>query len=103
MYKKNQRKVLLLGWSFSLGVMYMALFINLEPTSILTRLDSNILSKKNLEYLSYSGSFNDLEKNRNKVFQSINILSSISNATMEKILNNQKLRRAQMALVQKLK
>ncbi|MEC7735365.1 MAG: DNA polymerase III subunit alpha [Pseudomonadota bacterium] len=53
------------------------------------RLDSNILSKKNLEYLSYSGSFNDLEKNRNKVFQSINILSSISNATMEKNLNNQ--------------
>ena len=42
-YKENQRKVLLLGWSFSLGVMYMALFINLEPTSTLTRLDSNIL------------------------------------------------------------
>ena len=42
-YKENQRKVLLLGWSFSLGVMYMALFINLEPTSILTRFDSNIL------------------------------------------------------------
>ena len=42
-YKENQRKVLLLGWSFSLGVMYMALFINLEPTSILTTLDSNIL------------------------------------------------------------
>jgi len=53
------------------------------------RLDSNILSKKNLEYLSYSGSFNDLENNRNKVFQSINILSSISNAAMEKSLNNQ--------------
>ena len=86
-YKENQRKVLLLGWSFSSGVMYMALFINLESSSTLTRLDSNILSKKNLEYLSYSGSFNDLEKNRNKVFQSINILSSISNATMEKNLN----------------
>ena len=53
------------------------------------RLDSNILSKKNLEYLSYSGSFSDLEKNRNKVFQSINILSSISTATTEKNLNNQ--------------
>ena len=42
-YKESQRKVLLLGWSFSLGVMYMALFINLAPTSILTTLDSNIL------------------------------------------------------------
>ena len=42
-YKENQRKVLLLGWSFSSGVMYMALFINLEPSSTLTPLDSNIL------------------------------------------------------------
>ena len=42
-YKENQRKVLLLGWSFSSGVMYMALFINLESSSALTRLDSNIL------------------------------------------------------------
>ena len=42
-YKENQRKVLLLGWSFSSGVMYMALFINLESSSTLTRLDSNIL------------------------------------------------------------
>ena len=31
-FKKNiQRSILLLGWSFSAGVMYMALFINLEP------------------------------------------------------------------------
>ena len=31
-FKKNiQRLMLLLGWAFSAGVMYMALFINLEP------------------------------------------------------------------------
>ena len=42
-YKENQRKVLLLGWSFSSGVMYMALFINLEPSSTLTPFNSNIL------------------------------------------------------------
>ena len=42
-FKENQRKVLLMGWSFSAGVMYMVLFINLEPTSSITRLDSNIL------------------------------------------------------------
>ena len=31
-FKKNiQRLMLLLGWAFSSGVMYMALFINLEP------------------------------------------------------------------------
>ena len=34
-FKKNfQRLILLLGWSFSAGVMFMALFISLEPTSI---------------------------------------------------------------------
>ena len=53
------------------------------------RLDAGILSKKNLEFLSYSGSFDSIESNRNKVFQSINILSSISNAAMEKNLNKQ--------------
>ena len=42
-YKENQQKVLLLGWSFSLGVMYMALFISLEPSSTITPLNSNIL------------------------------------------------------------
>ena len=31
-----------MGWSFSAGVMYMGLFINLDPTSSITRLDSNI-------------------------------------------------------------
>ena len=31
-FKKNiQKLMLLLGWAFSSGVMYMALFINLEP------------------------------------------------------------------------
>ena len=31
-FKKNiQRLMLLLGWAFSSGVMYMAFFINLEP------------------------------------------------------------------------
>ena len=53
------------------------------------RLNASILSKKNLEFLSYAGAFDSLEENRNKVFQSINILSSISNAAMEKNLNNQ--------------
>ena len=53
------------------------------------RLDAPILSKKNLEFLAYSGAFDSIEKNRNKVYQSINILSSISNAAMEKNSNNQ--------------
>ena len=53
------------------------------------RLDSSVLSKKNLEFLAYSGAFDSIENNRNKVFQSINILSSISNAAMEKNSNNQ--------------
>jgi len=34
-FKKNiQRLMLLLGWAFSAGVMYMALFISLEPIPI---------------------------------------------------------------------
>ena len=53
------------------------------------RLDSSVLSKKNLEFLAYSGTFDAIENNRNKVYQSINILSSISNAAMEKNSNNQ--------------
>ena len=53
------------------------------------RLDASVLSKKNLEFLAYSGAFDDIENNRNKVYQSINILSSISNAAMEKNSNNQ--------------
>ena len=35
-FKKNiQRLMLLLGWAFSAGVMYMVLFINLDPILIL--------------------------------------------------------------------
>ena len=44
-FKKNiQRLMLLLGWAFSSGVMYMVLFINLEPKTTLTVLDNYILS-----------------------------------------------------------
>ncbi len=43
-YKKYQRSLLLLGWSFSAGVMYMVLFINLEPSSATSRLDINFLN-----------------------------------------------------------
>ena len=53
------------------------------------RLDASVLSKKNLGFLAYSGTFDAIENNRNKVYQSINILSSISNAAMEKNSNNQ--------------
>ena len=43
--KKNiQRLMLLLGWAFSAGVMYMVLFINLEPTPT-TIASPNIESK----------------------------------------------------------
>ena len=62
-------------------------FINLYDFA--QRLDAAILSKKNLEFLAYSGAFDSIENNRNKVYQSINILSSISNAAMEKNSNNQ--------------
>ena len=57
-FKENQRKVLLMGWSFSAGVMYMVLFINLEPTSSITRLDSNILYAVGLSLVvSFIGMF----------------------------------------------
>ena len=43
-FKDNIQKYLLLtGWSFSAGVMYMVLFINLEPETTLTVLDYNTL------------------------------------------------------------
>ena len=43
-FKNNiQKKLLLIGWSFSAGVMYMVLFVNLEPNINLTILDKNIL------------------------------------------------------------
>ncbi len=40
---KLQKYLLLIGWSFSAGVMYMVLFINLEPNTTLEILDKNIL------------------------------------------------------------
>ena len=40
---KLQKNLLLIGWSFSAGVMYMVLFINLEPDTNLETLDINIL------------------------------------------------------------
>ena len=44
LFKENiQRLMLLLGWAFSSGVMYMVLFINLEPGTSLNILDKNIL------------------------------------------------------------
>jgi|TARA_B100000929_G_scaffold259269_1_gene222941 hypothetical protein len=46
LFKANiQRLILLLGWAFSSGVMYMALFINLETilTTIQTTNDESIL------------------------------------------------------------
>mgnify|MGYP001221791664 CR=1 FL=1 len=42
-FKKNlQRLMLLLGWTFSSGVMYMGLFLGLDPNTILG-FDKNIL------------------------------------------------------------
>ena len=38
-----QKTLLLIGWSLSTGVMYMVLFINLEPNTTLEILDKNIL------------------------------------------------------------
>ena len=42
------------------------------------RLDHDVLTKKNLENLAYSGAFDEIEVNRNKVFSSVDILSNIS-------------------------
>ena len=41
--KEFQQKVLLLGWSFSAGVMYIALFLYLEPESIIVIADPTLL------------------------------------------------------------
>ena len=42
-FKKNiQRLMLLLGWAFSTGVMYMALFINLEPNPSAMKQSPNV-------------------------------------------------------------
>ena len=40
--KETQQKVLLLGWSFSAGVMYMALFLSLDLLSGLTLVQEDI-------------------------------------------------------------
>ena len=37
-----QRLLLLLGWAFSSGVMYMALFINLEPSPTTVKQSPNV-------------------------------------------------------------
>ena len=41
--KESQQKVLLLGWSFSAGVMYIALFMYLEPESIIVIANPTLL------------------------------------------------------------
>jgi len=44
LFKANVQKMLLLiGWAFSAGVMYMALFLNLEPMTDITVIDQDIL------------------------------------------------------------
>ena len=48
------------------------------------RLDHSILTKKNLENLAFSGAFDEIEPNRNKVYASVDILSNISSSA-EKI------------------
>ena len=40
--KQNQKKILLLGWSFSAGVMYMALFLHFDLVSGLTLVQEDI-------------------------------------------------------------
>ena len=40
--KQNQNKILLLGWSFSAGVMYMALFLPFDLVSGLTLVQEDI-------------------------------------------------------------
>ena len=47
--KESQQKVLLLGWSFSAGVMYIALFLYLEPESIIVIADPTLLYAIGLE------------------------------------------------------
>ena len=41
--KETQQKVLLLGWSFSAGVMYITLFMYLEPETIIVIADPTLL------------------------------------------------------------
>jgi len=53
------------------------------------RLDHNILTKKNLENLSYAGAFDEIEPNRNVVYSSVDILSNISTSSEKAKSDNQ--------------
>jgi DNA polymerase-3 subunit alpha len=53
------------------------------------RLDHNILTKKNLENLSYAGAFDEIESNRNVVYSSVDILSNISSSAEKAKSDNQ--------------
>ena len=53
------------------------------------RLDHNILTKKNLENLSFAGAFDEIEPNRNIVYSSVDILSNISSSSEKAKSDNQ--------------
>ena len=53
------------------------------------RLDHNILTKKNLENLSFAGAFDEIESNRNIVYSSVDILSNISSSSEKVKSDNQ--------------
>ena len=53
------------------------------------RLDHSILTKKNLENLSYAGAFDEIEPNRNVVYSSVDILSNISISSEKAKSDNQ--------------
>ena len=53
------------------------------------RLDHSILTKKNLENLSYAGAFDEIEPNRNVVYSSVDILSNISTSSEKAKSDNQ--------------
>ena len=53
------------------------------------RLDHNILTKKNLENLSFAGAFDEIENNRNIVYSSVDILSNISSSSEKVKSDNQ--------------
>ena len=53
------------------------------------RLDHNVLTKKNLENLSYAGAFDEIEPNRNMVYSSVDILSNISSSAEKAKSDNQ--------------
>ena len=53
------------------------------------RLDHGVLTKKNLENLSYAGAFDEIEANRNIVYSSIDIMSNISSSSEKAKSDNQ--------------